>query len=1012
MFAKLVFEAPGVESKVKSLSASFGNLKKAGAKVGTGIREVSQGIRGVAIATAPFSLFAGSAIKEAGKFEQSLDAVQSILRVNDEEMKKLAVTTKFLGATTKFTSSEANRGAQLFAQAGFSMQDTIAALPGVLNAAAAGEVSVADATNLVASNVRAFGLEAKESTKVADIMAETMALTNTTMNELGEGLKLSAAKLKGFGFSVAEGAAAIGVLSNVGVKATLAGTAIRNVLQKLAKPSKDTIAIFGGKDGLADAVTATNGSMLSLPEIMVNINQVMGKSKNKLEDMRKAAEIFGIRGEVAFGAFREQASETFKVTAENLPRLTAGLKASNTQLTEQDLKIGGTIPKLIALQFLIEASAGAAEKMARTRMGNFFGKLTELASAFNNLQIEIGSLTLGSFTDLAVKAGDAIRILTLGFQALNMSPDQFKTVEDALKAQNNQMLHMLGPAREFAAGFVEGYEEIKTVVTDAFTIIQEKFNEFSKTSGISAKELGKFVAKFIIIAAIAAPILAGLAAGFFVIGQVAIGLKGVFSIVSGSLGIIKVVAMGLWNVFSIGFTTIQSAIQLGVMIPFLKVIAIIAIVSAAVYLFRDTLIASGKRILGFFEPAFGKLKKLFTDTFQTDGEFTFGSGAIGKMIEFGKNIISIFKTVGEVVLAVILPVGEGMASIFAKSFDMIVSTFIVAFEFVRDFFSEVGTVISDTFSEIAPDIKQIFADVGAILDEIFGGDVAGSWRDTVMSAFTAVGDFVQNNFMGALMAVKIIFRIMGAAAILVLKAIAFGFKTIISVVKGVVSFIKDIFTGGEISQAIQAAFGEFVQFGKQIFQIFQTSSEEGGFFAGLGTAAAFAVAKIIVKFKELKPKLLAFFTSLMTSLVNKIKGMGAGITGALKGAFNFVTGGGDDDEKKNPLKGAGKPFEIKLAPLSGDVKGASDGVMNAAAQANGAANKTKAVASAPVTNVIELKDRNKGDQKIIVQNTLKVGGKVLARSVQEVKSENNERQGMGNISDFKKRQLVNRTGGN
>lgn len=1002
--ATLTFHTGNTKQQIKSLGATFANFKKGISQVGRGLSEFSAGARSAALAAAPLSLFTAAAINEAGKFEKSLDAVQSILRVNDDEMKKLSITTKFLGATTKFTATEANRGAQLFAQAGFSITETMAGLPAVLDAAAAGEISVAEATNLVASNVRAFGLEAKEATKVSDILAETAALTNTTMLELGEGLKLSAAKLKGFGFSLSEGAAAIGVLANVGVKGTLAGTAVRNALQKLAKPTKETIKLFGGKDGLASTVTDANGAMLSLPEIMLNIAQVMGKGKNKLDDMRKAAEIFGIRGEVAFGAFREQASQTFKITKDNLPRLVAGLRNSNTQLKEQDLTIGGTIPKLVAMQFLIEASTGAANKMSEIRMGNFLGQLTLLSSAFNNLQIEIGSLFLDDLTSFFKDVTKGVQILTLAFQSLNLDPDQIDTMTIALTNQKNQFVKFLKPAQEFAKGFVEGFNEVRDVVISVFNVVKDKVSDFFGSTGLPVKDIGKLVAKFLLFGAIAAPILAGVAAALFVIGPIFTALQGGVTVMLGLFGILKGVFFTLWVAAKFVFLKIATVI-LGMTAPALLLAAAIISIIAIVFTFRDKFIAAGKEIFGFFEPALIKIKNAFIEAFggglDTGNIFT-------DITNMAKNAWDTILTGIGFLVDGVLAVFVGIASIFAVQFEFIIDLAIAAWKVIATTGKAIFAELSVAFSEIFDSIKIIFTSLA---------DIFGISFDKSEEATTTFIEDITGFFKGFASVLKFIFELIKPFIVTFFKFLGIGFVTIVKVISGAVrltlAIIEGIVTGikgffniiEDLFSNFGTNFDDFISFFKEIGNVFEAGKKDGGVFGGLLASFLFVKDSIVEGFKGLGTKLVNLFVDIVLKIGKTARKIGTSFVSGISGIFDSFFG---DDKKVNVTANDTKPkFTKPNSEINNAVQSASS-ASKAATDANKSATKAKSVDTSTsiierITNVFN----NKEDKPVIVKSTLECDGQVLARAVGKANNENSERQGQDNPCGFK-RGLVNR----
>jgi len=94
-------------------------------------------------------------------------------------------------------------------------------------------MEMAEASDIIAVGVRAFGLEASEAGRVADVLGLTASKTNTTVQELGEGMKFVAPVAKQLGFSIEETSAMLGKLEDAGIKSTMGGTALRKMMLML-----------------------------------------------------------------------------------------------------------------------------------------------------------------------------------------------------------------------------------------------------------------------------------------------------------------------------------------------------------------------------------------------------------------------------------------------------------------------------------------------------------------------------------------------------------------------------------------------------------------------------------------------------------------------------------------------------------------------------------------------------------------------------------------------------------
>ncbi|TFH94218.1 phage tail tape measure protein, partial [Porphyromonas levii] len=165
-----------------------------------------------AIATAGVLMVGGlgvnAAVRDFSNFEQGLANVKAISGATAQEMQVLSKEAKRLGATTAWSAKDVTDAETLLSQAGFSVKETVSALPGLLDLASAGELDLAQATDITAGTLRAFGIEASKSAHVADVLALTASRTNSDVSGLGESMKYVAPISKSLGISMEETSAA------------------------------------------------------------------------------------------------------------------------------------------------------------------------------------------------------------------------------------------------------------------------------------------------------------------------------------------------------------------------------------------------------------------------------------------------------------------------------------------------------------------------------------------------------------------------------------------------------------------------------------------------------------------------------------------------------------------------------------------------------------------------------------------------------------------------------------
>ncbi|RHJ03283.1 phage tail tape measure protein, partial [Bacillus sonorensis] len=270
----------------------------------------------------------------------------------NDQMAKLTETARHLGATTQFTDGEVAEGMQYLAMAGYKTNQIIGAMPGLLATAAAGQTDLGVTADIVSDILTEFHIKAEDTNRVADAMTYTFTNSNATLQEIGQTMKYAAPAAKTAGLSMEELAAATGILANSGIKADMAGTALRATLTRLSSPPKQA---GNAIHELGLQVTDSTGKLRPLSDIIGQINE---KTKNytETEKIRIAKQL---AGQHALSGF--------------ITLMHAG-KDKIQEFTKE-----------------IEGSGGTAERVAKKQMDNLAGSMEYLKSAANNALITLGN---------------------------------------------------------------------------------------------------------------------------------------------------------------------------------------------------------------------------------------------------------------------------------------------------------------------------------------------------------------------------------------------------------------------------------------------------------------------------------------------------------------------------------------------------------------------------------------------------------------------------------------------
>lgn len=203
---------------------------------------------GAAVATYfGISAFVG-VVKGAADFEQAMSRVKAATGASADEMARLRKVAEDAGANTQFTSVEAAAALENLAKAGLNANDAIAALPAVMQLAAAGGTDLGQASEFITKAVMGMGLAFSDAGRVADVLALGANATNTSVTGLAQALSYAAPVANSLGLSLESTVAIIGKFADAGIDASRAGTALNSILSQFANPAskfREELALAG-----------------------------------------------------------------------------------------------------------------------------------------------------------------------------------------------------------------------------------------------------------------------------------------------------------------------------------------------------------------------------------------------------------------------------------------------------------------------------------------------------------------------------------------------------------------------------------------------------------------------------------------------------------------------------------------------------------------------------------------------------------------------------------------------
>lgn len=311
-------------------------------------------------------------VQVGSAFEASMSEVQAISGATSAELEKMSAKAKQLGSTSRFSATEVSQAFKYMSLAGWDVSQSISAVDGVIQLAAASGMDLAAASDMVTDYLSAFGMEADQATYMADMLAYAQSHSNTTAEQLGEAYKNCAANLNASGQDIETTTALLEGMANQGKKGSEAGTQLAAIMRDLtAKMDEGAIQIGETSVAVMDA----QGNFRDLTDIITDVDA----ATQGMGDAEKAAAL----------------ATTF----------------TSDSITGLNLILNEGVGKIAGYEEELRNSNGAASDMADTMQNNLQGKITAAGSALEGLGI-------AAYDYISGPAGAVVEWATGVFQGL------------------------------------------------------------------------------------------------------------------------------------------------------------------------------------------------------------------------------------------------------------------------------------------------------------------------------------------------------------------------------------------------------------------------------------------------------------------------------------------------------------------------------------------------------------------------------------------------------------------
>jgi len=403
------------------------------------------------------SLVIGSKI--IADFRQSMSTVKAVTGATASEFALLEDKARALGATTRFSASQAADGMVALGRAGFSTQEVLSSIEGTLLLAQSGALELGSAADIASNVLQGFRLNASEAGRAVDVLSLAANSSNTDVEQLGQALSFVAPASASVGVSLEETSAAISALSDAGIQATRAGTGLRHILIQLASNGQDLSQKSGGLQGALRKLASQNIDLAKASELVGNRQAasllVLLDSIDKIGDLDEA-----------YQNSAGSALKTAKIMDDNL---NGALLATKSRLQEMVIALGeaGGEQTLIDLLERLQATLTFVAENADT-----FNKTLIILAATASGLISGSALggvwkVLGKSRTSFLTAATAANVTTVSVKGLTLGV--------------KQLLIALGPAGwvALAAGAIAAFVQFGGAAETA----AQKIDSFDKTMG-------------------------------------------------------------------------------------------------------------------------------------------------------------------------------------------------------------------------------------------------------------------------------------------------------------------------------------------------------------------------------------------------------------------------------------------------------------------------------------------------------------------------------------------------
>ena len=870
LVATLSLDAKNFEQGIQQAKGQVGGLSSASVAVGN---LMSQGFNAAVGAVKNFS---GYVLDSGKSFESTMSEVQAISGASGQDLVDLTNKAKEMGATTKFSATEAGEAFTYMAMAGWDSGQMMDGITGIMNLAAASGENLANTSDIVTDALTAFGLKAEDAGHFSDVIAAASSNANTNVSMLGESFKYVAPLAGSMKYSAEDVAVALGIMANSGIKGSQAGTTLRSILTKLIKPTKDVEAAMA-EYGLS--LSDSSGNALPLDNVLGQLRTTFS-NLSQAEQTQLAATLAGQEGMSGLLAIVNTSQEDFD-----------NLKNS------------------------IYDCEGATQRMADVMQNNLGGSLTILKSG-------VEGLALTFFDGIKGTAKDAVDGLTEAVGKANekvgtwlksdATQEKLSGIADKIQVVIDKLLNNLDPILDGVIGLFEGLVEVIGFVIDNFdqiafvvgTVITA-FTAFKTVMGAIkiinfVTSLAPLISHFMEIARVVGMCIKVMMSMTTVSAPLIAGIVGIVAAIALLIKHADEVKTVLANAFIVAWESIKAVWStvtgfFGAIWETIK--GIFAVVGAVLSGDFSGAWDAIKRIVGTWVGYFQSIWKSIQNVFSAVGNFfkSVFSLAWNLVKDVWNGVTGFFKAIVTGIKNVFNAIPDSIKGFFSKAWEGVKGIW----QSVTGWFSSIVSSVINAFTSIPGRISDFLKNAWSAIQNVWNA-VTG-WFSSIVSnvinAFTNIPSKIGSFFSEALNKVKSVWNVVASWFSSIVSSVVNAFT-------GIPSKISSFFSNAwnSVKNAWNSATSWFKSIGTNIINAFTSiPSRIASFFSNAWNNVKNAWSNVTSFFSGIPNKIYSIFTSLpsrfssigkdiVQGLWNGINNMVGWITGKIRGFTDSVVG--------------------------------------------------------------------------------------------------------------------------